>query len=109
MPQKDNSMFTFVKSQFEPDMGFNRNRNNSNSTSSIHSNYNNNFHPIQPIPIIMSNNNTPIPMIHDQLTPHNEDQFNTKKIHQIPKPPPRSTPRSVQPPPPPRKGSNSVS
>lgn len=85
---RDNSMFTFVKSQFEPEMGFNinpnsiqnRNRINSNSASStsMHSNYNNytnlspsghnnGYHAVVPtIPIIMSNSNntTPIPLVH---------------------------------------------
>lgn len=76
---RDTSMFTFVKSQFEPDMGFNnRARMDSNSSSSQYSNYSNYSAPanhngyqqytnqqVPQIPIIMANNNTtPIPMVH---------------------------------------------
>eukprot|EP01083_Nonionella_stella_P120759 362147_1 len=47
--------------------------------------------------IIQSNNTTPIPMVHNQLPPH-QDDFHTNKIRQIPKPPQQQ---------PMRRGSNS--
>ena len=77
---RDTSMFTFVKSQFEPDMGFNnRPRMDSGSSSSQYSNYSNYSAPahhngyqqytnqqMPQIPIIMAtpNNTTPIPLVH---------------------------------------------
>merc|ERR1712154_392510 len=61
--------------------------------------------------IIPSNNTTPIPMIHNEMSPHTEDQFNTTKIHSIPKPPPpRISPHNmVQSVPPQRRSSGSHS